>query len=245
MAFVAFDRKDEAVARAQLALQHCERAPQTIWRVATEAEAKLYLDRPAEALAGYREVVRIGGEPWKLQSAGQQAYYVARKLENAALQEELRTLFNPESRLKNRIFVSYSHRNRDWLERLQLMMSPYLRSGELDAWDDTRIAPGQQWQDAIDGALRSCRVAVLLVTKEFLASDFIREQELPVLLAAADRGAVRLLWVYLSPAVYEATRLKDYQAAHDLARPLAALSPVEQDQVLKEVAQRIKKEAFD
>ncbi len=245
MAFVAFGRKEEAIEQAQLALRHCALAPRNVWRVATEAEARLYLGEPDAALATYREVVRMRGEPWQLQSAGQQAYYVARKLENEPLQEQLRDLFNPKSRIKNRIFVSYSHRNRDWLERLQLMMSPYLRNGELEPWDDTRIAPGRKWLDEINAALRSCKVAVLLVSKEFLASDFIRDQELPVLLAAADRGEVKLLWLHLSPALYEATPLNDYQAAHDPARTLASLSPVEQDQALKDIAKRIKQEAFD
>ena len=98
MAFVAFNRQDEAVANARLALEHCAKAPRNVWRIATEAEAKLYLDQTAEALAAYREVVRMHGEPWQLQSVGQQAYYVARKFGNEALQEDLRTLFNPELR---------------------------------------------------------------------------------------------------------------------------------------------------
>ena len=187
----------------------------------------------------------MGGEPWQLQSAGQQAYSVARKLGNAALQEELRTLFNPESRRKNRIFVSYSHKNREWLERLQTMMNPFMRKDELELWDDTRLQPGQKWLDEIQAALGSCKVAVLLVSKEFLASDFIYREELPVILQAAESGAVKLLWVYVSPALYEETRIKDYQAAYDPARPLAALSAVEQDDALKRIAMGIKAAVFD
>lgn len=243
--YLVLDRKDEAVRLARLALAHCAKARKTMWRVATEAEAQLYLDQPARALELYREVMRMGAEPWQLQSAGQQAYVVARKLGDHGLQEELRTMFNPESRLKNRIFVSYSHRDRNWLERLQAMMNPFLRTGELELWDDTRLKAGQKWFDEIRSALTSCKVAVLLVSREFLASGFICREELPVILNAAENGEIRLLWVYLSPALYEATPIRDYQAAHDPTRPLASLTAVEQDDALKRIAIGIKSAVFD
>jgi pimeloyl-ACP methyl ester carboxylesterase len=245
LTYVVHDRKDEAAERARLALEHCAQTPRKVWRAATEAEAQLYLDRPDRALELYRDVMRMGAELWQLQSAGQQAYAVARKLGDEALQEDLRTLFNPESRHKNRILVSYSHRNKDWLERLQTMMSPFLRKDELELWDDTRLKPGQKWFDEIRGALASCKVAVLLVSKEFLASDFIYREALPVILSAAERGEITLLWVYLSPALYEETPIKDFQAAYDPTRPLAALSPVEQDDALKRIAINLKSAIFD
>jgi hypothetical protein len=86
---------------------------------------------------------------------------------------------------------------------------------------------------------------VLLVSKEFLASDFVYQEELPVILSAAERGEIRLLWVYLSPALYEETRNKDYQAAYDPSRPLASLTAVEQDDALKRIAIGIKSAVFD
>lgn len=245
LTYLVHNRKDAAAEHARLALEHCAKAPRNMWRVATEAEAQLYLDQPARALELYREVMRMGAEPWQLQSAGQQAYFLARKLGDQGLQEELQTLFNPESRHKNRIFVSYSHRNKDWLERLQAMMNPFMRKGELELWDDTRLKPGQKWFDEIRSALASCKVAVLLVSKEFLASDFIYREELPVILNAAERGEIKLLWVYLSPALYEETPIKDFQAAYDPTRPLASLSAVEQDDALKRIAIGIKSAVFD
>jgi pimeloyl-ACP methyl ester carboxylesterase len=245
LTYVVHDRKDEASGLARLALEHCARSPRNMWRVATEAEAQLYLDQPDRALELYREVIRMGAERWQLQSAGQQAYSVAQKIGDQALQEELRTLFNPESRHKNRIFVSYSHRDREWLERLQAMMNPFLRKGELELWDDTRLKAGQKWLDEIRSALASCRVAVLLVSRDFLASDFIYREELPVILNAAKSGEIRLLWVYLSPALYEETPIKDYQAAYDPTRPLASLTTVEQDDALKRIAIGIKSAVFD
>jgi hypothetical protein len=55
-----------------------------------------------------------------------------------------------------------------------------------------------------------------------------------------DRGEIRLIWLYLSDALYEETRLAKYQAAHDLKTPLDGLSEIEQRKVLKETAFKIK-----
>ena len=53
LTYVVLDRKDEAAKLARLALEHCAKAPRNLWRVATEAEAQLYLDQPAQALDSF------------------------------------------------------------------------------------------------------------------------------------------------------------------------------------------------
>lgn len=141
---------------------------------------------------------------------------------------------------RDKIFISYSHRDRDWLERLQKMLKPLLRNASITLWDDTRIDPGKKWKDEITRALMSARVAVLLVSGDFLASDFVVEHELPPLLEAAEREGVTILWVYLSHCLYDETELANYQAAHDIALPLESLSTAEQNRVLVQVCKRIK-----
>jgi hypothetical protein len=89
----------------------------------------------------------------------------------------------------------------------------------LDFWVDKEIQPGDEWFGRIKTALDSSTIAVLLVSSKFLASQFIPEHELPQIVTAVKRGSVRLLWVYLSPAAYDATALRDLQAAHDLSKP--------------------------
>jgi tetratricopeptide (TPR) repeat protein len=242
---VALNRKSEAQAMARLALAHCAGSPESIWRTATEGEAHLYLGDYGKALEKYREAVALQPEPWQMISTGQQAYQFAAKLGDRQLQERLQNLFNPESRQINKVFISYSHRNQEWLERLRGMMSPLLREGELDLWADTRIQSGDQWLSEIGKALASSRIAVLLVSSEFLASKFIQEDELPVIFAAAQRGEMKLIWVYVNHALYEETPIKNYQAAHDVRLPLAALAPPDQDGALKSIALKIKAAVYD
>ena len=235
---------DTATARsmAQLALQHAAPPGDDVWKTATVAEAYLYLGRIAEAVAEYRRLVTLEAEPWKHQSSSLQASHIAAKLGNRALGEELEAIFTPGAKRVNRIFVSYSHKDREWLERFKVMVTPYLRSAEteLDLWEDTRLQAGQQWDVEIRKALQQAGVVVALVSAGFLASSYVMDNELPAMIKAADEGGLRLLWVYISAAGWEETQLSRFQATHDTKTPLAGRPMAEQDEILKSVARQVK-----
>lgn len=80
---------------------------------------------------------------------------------------------------RDQVFVSYSHKDKKWLNRLRVHLAPLERDGLLTVWDDTSINPGANWKKAIREALRAARVAVVLVSADFMASEFIARNELP------------------------------------------------------------------
>jgi tetratricopeptide (TPR) repeat protein len=138
-----------------------------------------------------------------------------------------------------RIFISYSHADKRWLERLREQFAPFVRSGRLVAWDDAMIATGAQWREEIKRAIDEADVAVLLVSTSFIASPFITENELPPLLNAAKTRGLVIAWVPITATNYEETELKHYQAVHDPKRPLKKLRPADRDEVLVEIARKI------
>jgi hypothetical protein len=140
---------------------------------------------------------------------------------------------------RTQVFISYSHRDAAWLKLLQTQLAPLIRSDVISVWDDTRIKPGAEWRREIDAALAATKVAVLLVSADFLASDFIAQYELPPIFAAANAG-VRILWVPVKASLYEVTDLVKYQAVIDPAHPLESLKGAARTDALVKIARAIR-----
>jgi len=142
-----------------------------------------------------------------------------------------------------KVFVSYSHKDKVWLDRLGVHLAPLTRSESLDVWDDTRLKPGTVWRDAIAAALADADVAVLLVSPDFLASPFIAEHELPHLLDRAAADGLLVFWIPVRSSNVLNTPIAGYQAAHDASRPLAGLKPAQRDAAFVEIVNALVKAA--
>ena len=138
------------------------------------------------------------------------------------------------------VFISYSHKDRKWLEALQVHLYPLEREGRIILWDDTRIPGGGRWRDAIKNALDEARIAVLLVSQHYLASDFIAANELQPLLQAADHEGAMILPVLLSPSRFNRTPdLKEYQAVNSPDRTFMEMTEAEQEREWLKLAYHI------
>jgi TIR domain-containing protein len=138
----------------------------------------------------------------------------------------------------NGIFISYSHSDEQWLERLKTALKPYLRGENIVVWDDHEIPAGSDWLAEIEQAIGSARIAVLLVSQKFLASDFIDRKEFPDLLKRRDEG-MGFFWVPIEETGYKSTPLKDIQAAWHPDKPLIALSPAELSSAMNNIASQL------
>jgi internalin A len=125
---------------------------------------------------------------------------------------------NPDGRqptlmVRRELFISYSHRDLKWLEQLRTHLKPLERNYNLERWDDSRIKPGDKWLVEIEQALARAAVALLLVSPDFVASDFIDRKEMPSLLDAAQNQGLEILWVPLRPISLKMfPQIEQYQA---------------------------------
>jgi hypothetical protein len=142
--------------------------------------------------------------------------------------------------MRDQVFVSYSHKDVKWLDRLKISLKPSIRAGRLVVWDDQQITPSSIWREEIAKALASAKVALLLVSPDFLASDFIADNELSVLLEAARKEGVKILWVAVRHSNYQDTDIERYQGINDPKRPLESLKPADVNKELVRICEVIK-----
>lgn len=138
------------------------------------------------------------------------------------------------------VFVSYCHRNKRWLDRLKVHLKPYDRRGDLDLWDDTKIHPGDRWQTAISDAIDRAAASIVLISADFLASDFVASHELPKLLRKAERAGATILPIFVEPCeLTNHPELASFQSLNSPTRPLAETSRVEAERVLVRAVEAI------
>lgn len=99
---------------------------------------------------------------------------------------------------KDTVFVSYSRKDADKRDELVAALEQELAEvPALRLWADTQIQPGEEWEREIVRAMHRTRVAVLLVSKAFLDSTFIKSDEEPFFVKAARANVLTVLWVNL------------------------------------------------
>jgi|SRR5579884_3843247 len=141
---------------------------------------------------------------------------------------------------RTKVFICYSRADKKYLTELQAHLAYYVRNEMISSWDDTQIKAGTVWYEEIQKGLQAAKVAVLLVSPEFFASDFIANDELSPLLKAAAEEGVLILSVILRPSAFKHSDLARIQAVNDPSQPLSAMARVKRDAVWAKVAEYIK-----
>ncbi len=136
---------------------------------------------------------------------------------------------------RDQVFVCYSHQDAHWLGRLQVHLKPL----RLDVWSDRRIELGDQWQKEITQALDRAKAALVLVSADSLASDYINSEELPRLLAAAEDGGCRIIPLLVGPSLFHATPALSRFQGVPANTTLTELPPHDGERVLADLAARL------
>ncbi|MBF2085460.1 AAA-like domain-containing protein [Thermoleptolyngbya sp. C42_A2020_037] len=139
------------------------------------------------------------------------------------------------------VFFSYSHRD----ERLRDKLAPHLsmlqRQGIIKSWHDRKISAGIEWARAIDEHLNAAEIILLLVSADFLNSDYCYDIEMQQAIARHESGEARVIPIILRPVDWSGAPFGKLQAFPKNAKPVTKWS--NQDEAFANIAQGIRQVA--
>ena len=140
----------------------------------------------------------------------------------------------------SKVFISYSHKDEAWKDRLQSQLTVLEIEGFFSVWEDRQIALGDNWYPEIETALNTADVAILLITADFLTSQFILAEEIPRLLERREKEGIRVIPLILKPCPWRKVKwLSALQGASRDNVELSGLTEHEQDSVLSKLAEKV------
>jgi internalin A len=144
-----------------------------------------------------------------------------------------------------KVFFSYSHNDTDLMQRLHIHLAPLRRMDRIATWSDREILPGSDWDNTIKENLKSADVILLLLSADFVASEYIWNKELEIIKERKAKGEkFRVLPILLRPFDYSSLEIAELQMLPKNDR--GDLMPVslwdDKEKALTIVAQEIKKE---
>jgi tetratricopeptide (TPR) repeat protein len=118
----------------------------------------------------------------------------------------------PSPGVPAQLFYSYSHKDEKLRDRLEVHLSALKREGLISGWHDRKIGAGTEWKDAIDDNLKAASIILLLVSADFLASDYCYDVELKYAMDRHQKSQARVIPVILQPCDWNTSIFAKLQA---------------------------------
>jgi len=142
---------------------------------------------------------------------------------------------------KPTVFISYSHLDEEWKDRLVRHLAVAQQQGQLELWHDRMIGAGEDWERQIQAAMDAASVAILLVSANSLTSEFILREEVSRLLERRASEGLRIFPIVIKPCDWGAV---DWVRRMNLrpkdGKPLSGGNEHEIDLALAEIAREIR-----
>lgn len=140
-----------------------------------------------------------------------------------------------------KVFFSYSSEDHSFLEELKKRLIPLQREGLInEIWYDRNISAGKERQKELDEHLNSSHIILLLVSPDFIASDYCYGKEATKAIERHDRGEAIVIPVILRPSSWKNTRFGKFQVLPRNGKPLNDASWKPRDKAFIEVVEGIR-----
>ncbi|BAY21381.1 TIR protein [Calothrix sp. NIES-2100] len=142
-----------------------------------------------------------------------------------------------------KVFFSYSHKDEALRDELATHLSLMKRQGVIEAWHDREISAGSEWANAIDDNLNDADIILLLVSANFLASDYCYDKEMTRAMERHERKEARVIPIILKPTDWNGAPFGKLQALPKNAQPVTRWQ--DQDEAFLDVTKGIRRVAED
>jgi serine/threonine protein kinase len=151
-------------------------------------------------------------------------------------------ILNPNLDIKDRrveIFLCYARRDQEFLDNLKMHLTPLERQGLIKVWHDADISPGTDWEDEIKKHLNTADIILLLVSANFITSDYCYSKEMMQAMERHKRGEACVIPIILRSVYWQGTPFGKLQVLPQDALPVTKWQ--DRDDALFDVAEGIRK----
>jgi|GEM_PF-996500 len=120
-----------------------------------------------------------------------------------------------------KVFISYARKDTELKDELAIQLKLLKMQGLVDVWNDREILPGQEWDKEIKGELEKAEIILLLISNDFLASDYINDVEVKKAFERYEKGEVIIIPVIIRPTQFVDFELSKFQALPKDAKPIS------------------------
>lgn len=140
---------------------------------------------------------------------------------------------------KIKVFLSYSHKDIKYKQELDKHLTPLKTSERIETWNDEELKVGSEFNQEIKERLESYDIIVLLISSDFLSSDYCRDIEMENAIKRAKAQQCHIVPVIVRPCMWKETPIKEFLALPKEGKPINKYK--EKDDAYLEVASGIKK----
>ncbi len=137
------------------------------------------------------------------------------------------------------VFYSYAHEDKDLRDELDKHLTALKRLEWIQSWHDHEILPGRAWRQEIEVHLSTARIILLLVSPDFIASDYCYSIEMKQAIERHQKGEAHVIPILLRPVDLEGTPISELQMLPHGGKPV--ISWTRRDEALEQIARGIRR----
>jgi hypothetical protein len=118
------------------------------------------------------------------------------------------------------VFISYAREDLAYLKELEKHLANLEKQGKITSWYDGDITPGTEWESQIMERLNNAQIILLLVSADFINSEFCYSIEMKQAIARHDADQARVIPIIVRPVDWKGALFAKLQALPTGAKPV-------------------------